>query len=399
VAVAGGTDPGAAPLVVHVIYRLDYGGLENGLVNLINTLAPARYRHAVACLAGYTDYRERLRPGVEVFDVAKRPGHDAGMLARLWRHFRRLRPAIVHSRNLAALEAQLPAWLAGVPGRVHGEHGRDVHDLDNARRRYRWLRRAYAPLVQRYVPLSAELEAYLRREVGIPARKIARICNGVDTARFTPAAATRDRAWLAGAPFDPAGRVVIGTVGRMEPVKDPLLLVRAFAALVAALPGARERLALVMIGTGSLYAAARAALDAAGLADLAWLPGARSDVAEPLRSFDLFVQPSLAEGISNTILEAMASGLPVVATAVGGNEELVVPGATGALVPRADVEAMAAAMRRYVDDVPLRRAHGGAARRRAESEFSLASMADRYAAVYDHLLGSARPAPARDAAA
>jgi len=253
--------------------------------------------------------------------------------------------------------------------------------------------------VQRYVPLSAELEAYLRREVGIPARKIARICNGVDTARFTPAAGPSDRVWLAGAPFDPAGRTVIGTIGRMEPVKDPLLLVRAFAALVATLPQGRERLALVMVGDGRLYADARSALAAAGLADIAWLPGARSDVAAALRSFDLFVLPSLAEGISNTILEAMASGLPVVATAVGGNEELIAPGVTGALVPRADAEAMAAALRRYVGDAPLRRAHGAAARRRAESEFSLASMAARYAALYDALLGSAGAAAARDAAA
>ncbi len=398
-AAAGGKDPEAPPLVVHVIYRLDYGGLENGLVNLINSLPAAHYRHAIACLAGFTDFRERLRAGVEVFDLGKRPGHDPGLAGRLWRHFRRLRPAIVHSRNLAALEAQLPAWLAGVPGRVHGEHGRDVHDLDNARRRYRWLRRAYAPLVQRYVPVSVELETYLRREVGIPARKIQRICNGVDTRRFAPGTRNAAGDWLAGAPFDPAGRLVIGSVGRMEPVKDPLLLVRAFAALVAAVPGGRERLALVMVGNGSLYEDARAALAAAGLADIAWLPGTRADVSEALRSFDLFVLPSLAEGISNTVLEAMASGLAVVATAVGGNDELIVPGVTGALVPRADVEAMAAAMRRYVDDAGLRRAHGGAARRRAESEFSLARMAERYGAVYDDLLGIARPAPARDAAA
>ena len=373
------------PLIAHVIHRLDFGGLENGLVNLINLLPAAEFRHAIVSLTTASSFRDRLRSGIEVIELNRREGQDWDLYPRLYRTFRRLRPAIVHTRNLATLEAQLPAMLAGVRGRIHGEHGRDVHDLDNKARKYRWLRRAFVPLVQRYIPLSQELERYLGAEVGVPARKIRRICNGVDTARFAPAETAR--AWLDAAPFAASGRIVIGSLGRMAAVKDPLLLADAFIRLVAQLPEGRARLALVMAGDGDLRPKVAARLAEAGLASICWLPGSQDDTPELLRALDIFVLPSLAEGISNTILEAMASGLPVIATAVGGNSELVQDGRTGSLVPRADPEALAAALLRYVVDPELRRAHGLAGRARAVAEFSLENMVANYAKVYREVLG------------
>jgi sugar transferase (PEP-CTERM/EpsH1 system associated) len=363
-----------SPLVAHVIHRLQVGGLENGLVNLINRLPPDRYRHVIVSLTDHSDFRRRLTRDVPVYDLHKRPGKDIGLYWRLWRLFRQLRPDIVHTRNLSALEAQIPAALAGVPVRVHGEHGRDVHDLDNTSRKYRWLRRGVSVLVHAYVPLSRELERYLVDEVGIPARKVTRIINGVDTERFHPSAE---------APRVDQDSLIIGTVGRMEAVKDPLNLVRAFRLLLEQRPDLRPRLRLLMVGDGSLAPQLRAELTAAGLAELAWLPGARDDTPELYRAMDVYVLPSLAEGISNTILEAMASGLPVIATNVGGNAELVEEGATGTLVPRADPEALADAIARYAESPDLRRQHGEAARRRAVAEFSLDTMVQRYADVYD----------------
>jgi sugar transferase (PEP-CTERM/EpsH1 system associated) len=161
------------PLIVHVIYRLDVGGLENGLVNIINHTPAERYRHAIISLTDVSEFRQRItRNDVPCIALHKRPGNDIGMLWKLWRLFREMRPAIVHSRNLAALEAQLPAWLAGVPCRIHGEHGRDVFDLDGTSRKYRWVRRLYQPLVHRYVPLSQELSNYLRKQVGVAESKL-----------------------------------------------------------------------------------------------------------------------------------------------------------------------------------------------------------------------------------
>jgi glycosyltransferase involved in cell wall biosynthesis len=148
-------------------------------------------------------------------------------------------------------------------------------------------------------------------------------------------------------------------------------------------PALRERMRLVMVGDGPLRAECRAVLAQAGVADLAWLPGERADVPALMRGLQGFVLPSLAEGISNTILEAMASGLPVIATAVGGNPELVSPGRTGELVPPDDVEAMAQALVRLAADPSRAAAMGRAGRAEVERRFSLQAMVAAYRALYE----------------
>ena len=143
------------PLVVHIVYRFDVGGLENGVVNLLNHMPPQAYRHAVLSLTEISDFKLRVqRPDVQFIALNKPPGHGLWLYARLARVLRELQPAVVHTRNLAALEMQIPAAWTGVRARVHGEHGRDVGDLDGSRRRYQWLRRAYRPFVHQYVALS-----------------------------------------------------------------------------------------------------------------------------------------------------------------------------------------------------------------------------------------------------
>jgi sugar transferase (PEP-CTERM/EpsH1 system associated) len=375
------------PLIVHFVYRLDVGGLENGLVNLINALPPERFRHAIVCLTDYTDFRYRIkRKDVVVHALHKRPGKDVGIYLKIWRLLRELRPDIVHTRNLATLDCQIAAAAAGVRCRLHGEHGRDMIDLDGSNRKYNLLRRMMRPLVHHYIPLSCDLEQWLQQQIRVPARRMTRIYNGVDGARFHPARGERDPLPIPG--FAPPGTTVIGTVGRMQEVKDPLTLVRAFLELLGTMPGGRDKLRLVLVGDGPLRAHAAALLDAAGAADLAWLPGSRDDVPELMRALDLFVLPSLAEGISNTILEAMATGLPVVATHVGGNAELVVNGVTGRLVPPADPVAMAKVLQEYVERPERMRAHGRAARARIEQEFTLEAMVQRYMALYNELLAA-----------
>ena len=141
-----------------------------------------------------------------------------------------------------------------------------------------------------------------------------------------------------------------------------------------------------MLGDGPLLGPVRALLDEAGMTHLAWLPGARDDVARVMRGLDLFVLPSLAEGVSNTILEAMASGLPVVATAVGGNPELVDDGRTGRLVPAADPQALATAILKYQADPDACRRQGREARTTVERNFSMTSMVNGYMSLYERLL-------------
>lgn len=373
------------PIVIaHVIYKLDVGGLENGLVNLINRMPADRYRHVIICMTDYTDFSSRIRQQVELHAMHKKPGKDPGLYLRLWKLFRKIKPDIVHTRNLATLEAQLPALLAGVRCRVHGEHGRDVHDLDGVRRKYQILRKLFRPIVDHFIPLSRELHDYLSADVGVDNKQITPICNGVDIDRFHPAEFTGIDDMPAS--FRGADVVVVGTVGRMEVVKDQLTLAHAFIDLVSRDPRMRAHVRLLMVGDGSCFQQVQDLLEKSGCSDIVWLPGSRSDVPEMLRIMDIFVLPSLAEGISNTILEAMATGLPVIATDVGGNSELVLEGETGYLVPRSDTRAMSSRLRNYVDHPAMIEQHGVNARNRIVAEFSIGQMVDKYMRVYDELI-------------
>jgi len=382
------------PLIVHIVFRFDTGGLENGVVNIINHLPRDAYRHAVISLTDVTDFRRRvMRADVEFIALNKRPGHAYTLYPRLFRLFREMRPAIVHSRNLAALETVAPAWAAGVPIRIHGEHGRDMLDLHGANRKYQWVRKLYRPFVTHYIALSRDLERYLCASVGVPIARVAQIYNGVDAVRFRPAES--GRSVIEGCPFRDPRLWLVGTVGRMDPVKDPLNLVRAFIRVLQLAPVKRERLRLLLVGDGALYSEARAMLTGAGVADLAWLPGERNDVPDILRGLDCFVLPSLGEGISNTILEAMATALPVIATNVGGNGELVDAGVTGELVPARDPHALAQPMLAYGRDREAAKAAGRNGRARVEREFSLEAMLGRYRGLYDRLLSADSPRAVR----
>lgn len=374
------------PLVVHLVYRLDIGGLETLLVDAINRMPAQRYRHAVVCLTDYTDFAQRItRPGVELFALHKPPGLGLASHVKLFKLLRRLRPAILHTYNLGTIEYAAVAMAAGVPVRVHAEHGRDAGDPNGTNRKHNLLRRLLVPVIDRYVPVSADLQQWLKEVVGIPDAKNQFIGNGVDTERFRAGPVAGDGA----EPWTAPGLFVIGTVGRLQDVKDQACLVDAFARLRQLLPAQRDRLRLVLVGDGPLRAKLAQRIAAAGLQDVAYLAGPRSDVAPVMRSFSLFALPSMAEGTPVTLLEAMASSLPVVATRVGGIPDLVVDGTTGTLVPPADPEQLASALASYISDgdgdSDLARRHGAAGRARVEQHYSIAAMLASYLALYDGL--------------
>lgn len=372
----------ARPLIVHVVYRFAVGGLENGVVNLINGLPRDRWRHAVVSLTEVDRaFAARIQtPGVALHALHKPPGQGFRQWPALARLFRELRPSIVHTRNLAALEAQLPAWWVGVPGRVHGEHGWDADDPDGRSRRHQWMRRAYKPFVQQTIALGQAIADYGRDRIGIAPERLHNIYNGVDTARFCPPQG--GRAAIPGCPFQQPGLWLVGTVGRMQTVKAQPMLARAFVHAIHAQPALRARLRLVLVGDGPLRAECEQVLQAAGMAELAWFAGERADVPDVMRGLDCFVLPSLAEGISNTILEAMATRLPVVATNVGANGELVVHGETGRLVAAGDPIALGEALLQLASDPQQAAAMGEAGRRGVEQRFSLGAMVAAYDNVY-----------------
>ena len=374
------------PLIAHVIHHFGVGGMENGIVNLINHMPPGRYRHAIVCLTGYSEFRKRLNQPVELVALNKRAGNDIGLYGRLFRELRRLKPAIVHTRNLAALEGQVVATAAGIGNRVHSEHGRDMFDLQGRNRKYNLLRQAIRPLVKHYIPVSKDLEQWLINTVRVNPAISTQIYNGVDSVKFSPLITPRVNF---GPPeFCPPDGFVIGAVGRMAEVKDYPNLVRAFVHMLELRPEICARARLVILGEGEARKSCLALLKQANVEHLAWLPGNRDDIADLMRQFDVFCLSSLGEGVSNTILEAMACGLPVVATAVGGNSELVDEGITGTLVPSTNPTAMAHALLTYYQDSARTRTHGAAGRVKIEAHFSMSAMVRGYLNVYDTVLNN-----------
>lgn len=380
----------ARPLILHVVHRFDVGGMENGVVNLINRLPEALADHAILALTeAAPGFTQRLkRPGVRVLALHKPPGPLLRFLPTLYRQFRALRPTVVHTRNVGTLEAQLAAMAARVPVRIHGEHGWDVGDLAGENRSLLRVRRVLRHAVHHQIALSTPTQRYLVERVGVPQGRVTNICNGVDIERFHPPG---DRAAVrAGlAAGDPVAQTllapdafIVGAVGRLAEVKNPLLLVAAFAAVRRRNAAFANKARLALIGDGQLLSAVRAQVQVQELSPVTWLPGSRDDVPACLQAFDLLCLPSLAEGISNAILEAMASGLPVIATDVGGNQELVTDGLTGTLVPSGEIDAMADAIETHFTNPSLAAGIGAAARDSAVRQFSIGAMVDQYHGVY-----------------
>ena len=371
------------PLVVHLIYRLDFGGLETLLAECINRMPAEKYRHAIVCLTDYSDFSKKItRSDVEIFALHKPPGLGLATHFSLWTLFRRIRPTILHTYNISALEYVAIAALAGVPIRVHAEHGRDASDPEGTNRKYNFLRRLLRPFVDRFIPVSADLRRWFRDTIGVSDTKNLLINNGVDIQQFALAKGRQPKMHVR---HFAENCFVIGTVGRIQDVKNHTGLIDAFIRLLAIFPEQKERLKLAIIGDGPLLPALKAKVNDAGIADSVWLPGARNDIANIMQTFSVFAMTSIAEGTPVVLLEAMASGLPVIATRVGGMPEVIIENVTGKLVPVNDPEEFAAAIAEYVRTPELVAQHGVAGRQRIENTYSIDAMLDAYTGLYDSL--------------
>jgi sugar transferase (PEP-CTERM/EpsH1 system associated) len=374
------------PLVAHIIYSLATGGLENGLVNILNRSPSDRYRHVIICITTAHEFAQRITAeDVQVIELHKREGHDLGFYWRLRQVLKELQPNIVHSRNLAALESQLCGLGLGNIRRVHGEHGREINDLDGSNWKYLQFRRLMRLFIHQYITVSQDLQQWLIDSVGVREDRVSHIYNGVDQACFAPLD-TRPLALLPQQWQALDGMLIVGTVGRLTPVKDQQLLLRAVAQLRDDRPEFSSQLRVVIVGDGPLRADLAKLVTELKLEDLVWMAGDRDDVSALLCTLDVFVLPSLAEGVSNTVLEAMASGLPVIATAAGGNIELVEEGFNGSLFPVGDYHALAQALGGLLDDDEMRAMQGKNARDRVCQRFDWDRTVEAYLAVYDALI-------------
>ena len=360
--------------VMHVVFGFHPGGMELGVLKLVNGLDPRRIRSAVCSTQGARELAPMLAPQVAFFELQRRAGNDPRLVWDLCRLFRRERPHIVHTHAWGTLlEGLIAARLARVPIVVHGEHGTlQLHARQRVCQRYAWSR------VDRLLSVSSRLAERMAHEVGFPLNRIQTIRNGVDLSRFAGNISHSEARRVLNLP---AEGTVVGAVGRLVPVKDHLGLLETAALLGR--DGLRP--VVVIAGDGPLRADIENRAAALGINHQVRLLGHRQDIDTVLAALDVFVLPSRSEGLSNTILEAMAASVPVVATRVGGADEMVEDDATGILVPAASPPALAAALARLLQDPELRLAMGRAGRARVEREFDLLKTVRQYEGLYADL--------------
>jgi glycosyltransferase involved in cell wall biosynthesis len=357
--------------VLHVLNTLQTGGAEYLVLNIAKVFDRARFELLVASMEGDGEIGAELRAaGVPTFTLHRRKGLDATLVPKLVALCRRQHIDVVHTHNVAP-------WLyAGLAGRLagaavcHTEHS----NLFTNQRALKRAERLLGFITRAVICDGEDVRRQLIEEQGLSPRNVVTIYNGVDTRLYGQAQGSR--AALRSSAGLPQDARVVGTVARLEPVKDQSTLLRAFTQVAAAEPSAR----LCLIGDGSQRAALEAQAAAPELAGRVVFLGRRADVASLLPLFDVFALSSTSEGLPLTILEAMAAGLPVVSTAVGAIPEVIVQGAgeTGLLCPPADPARLGAALLALVRDVPRARAMGQAGQRRARALFDLREMTRRY---------------------
>ena len=366
-------------VIVHLIYRYDIGGLEKVMTATINGL-PDHYQHIVISLTTISDeISAELNREVRLIALNKKGGHDLGIYWKIYRLLREIKPDILQSYNLPTIEYQFIAWLAGIKKRIHAEHGRDASDPEGKSKKYNRLRRWMRPFINHWIGVSADLQQWLDREIGVAPAKNHLITNGIDTKQFHPPEQKGRDLRLEG--FASRDNIVIGTIGRLDPVKDQAALISALAHIRQQNPEMGQRIIIAIIGHGPLHEQLRLKIADLKLEQQVWLPGPRYDISRQLQDFDIFALPSIAEGIPITLLEAMATGLPVIASRVGGIPEVVIE-ETGTLIPAQAPERLTEAIVRYMQSDTLREQHGTAAREQVIKHYSQIEMIKKYLTIY-----------------
>jgi sugar transferase (PEP-CTERM/EpsH1 system associated) len=363
--------------ILHVIPQLMPGGTEYALLRLICALGDEEFEHGICATRGVdVEFVRRQMVTSKVFCVGAPGARYQFPFFRLVQTMRSLQPDVVHSRNWGGIEAVPAARLTGVPVVVHSEHGYELDSTERLPYRRRIFRQAVYAMADSVFTNSCELRDYHARQAWVSADTVRVICNGVDTDRFKPEPSLRQQ--LREELRIPKDSLLVGSVGRLVTIKDHVTLLKA----VSSLAGQGLNLRVLLVGAGpEMEKLQRHAAEDANIVGRVIFTGASDRVPELLNAMDVFVLPSRGEGMSNTLLEAMATALPVVASRVGGNPELIEHGCTGFLFMPAEIANLAGALMRLYDR-DVRQQVGTAARERVILRFSLERMVRDYRDLY-----------------
>ena len=373
--------------VVHIIDGLGWAGMEQMVASLVCRIDKSKFQvfllSEIPMKKSVIDQVAFLKSqGVKVIFLqqTQRKKFLAKDYFKLLKH---LQPLIIHSHSGVWRDCCLGALLAGVPHQFHTEHGR-IFLADNSRTR---LTHRYLTFFRnKVIAVSDDVKQFLHDNVGIPKDKLLTIHNGIDVTKFSKGNGSSNKRQELGLKKDD---IILIAVGRLNPVKDYDTLIRAISQIKQELAN-KYIFKLIIVGPetkdhlsggGTLLRLRNLANDLNVDDRIAFL-GKRADIPELLGTADVFVQTSLTEGLSMSIMEAMSCQLPVVATNVGGNKELISDGETGYLVPSRDAQAVAKALKTQILDDTLRLRMGANGRQRILNKFSLEHMTKRYESLY-----------------
>ena len=360
--------------ILHICDSFNMGGLENGIINIINGSDNTETSHEICCIRQSGAAATRLNKPIYIWEINKAPDTTWGHFNQLVRVIKERQPDIVHTRNWGAIDGVIAARIAGVKVVIHGEHGWNIADPGGMNQKRRLARRVLSPFIDKYIAVSDDIRQWLESSCSISSKKIVKIINGVDTQKFHPDGEKAKIRFQLGL----SDEIVIGAAGRLDPIKKFDILVEAFSVLKMN----HEKIKLIIAGDGSESKNIRKKVAEKGVFKDVLLLGERHDLQEIYKIMDIFVLPSLNEGISNTILEAMATGLPVIATRVGGNCELIEHNYTGMLIEPDSVGSLVNALNYYLNNSEIAEQHRKKARMNALSCFSLQAMLDNYNNLY-----------------
>jgi sugar transferase (PEP-CTERM/EpsH1 system associated) len=364
--------------ICHVLLSLDVGGLERNVLNQVRCAPGIGEECTVVCLERPGELAPQVRAlGARVISMGKRAGLRPGMVRRLRNVFRDLLPDVVHTHQIGTLLYAGPAakW-AGVPLTVHTEHGKEPYQR---RWRTRMLGRVAGTFTHTFFCLTEDMASQVRASRVVPNRKIRVIFNGIDTSQFTDPCETSHVGASLGIP--PRSKV-IGTVGRLTEIKRQDVLIRAFAKVKARFESAH----LLLVGDGPLRERLEELAVSLGIGGSVHFAGYQSPTAPYIQIMTIFALTSRSEGMPQAAIEASVTGLPVVASRVGGLPELIEQGRTGLLVPEGDDSGFAEAFCRLLEDPASARRMGEAARQHAIARFDIGRMAADYHSYFAGLL-------------
>lgn len=364
---------------MQITHDLNYGGLQRLVVDISKGLDKSKYEVAVCVLREGGPLEEELLK--EDIRIIKLPHSNNSVdhlsFWKLYKIFKEEKPDIIHTHNTQPfIEGGIAALLAGIPVKIHTDHGRQFPD----KRRYMYAERIFSHFTNQIIAVSESLKDDISRYEGIRPDKIMVIPNGIDGGKYNiKIDKNKKRREL---DIDNKYNIILGFVGRLSPEKGLIYLVKAMEAIVKEFPN----VLLLIVGEGVLLEELKRESIALGIERNIRFLGPRSDINEILGILDIFVLPSLREGLPLVLLEAAVASLPIIATDVGGNNQVVKHGINGLLVKHGDAAPICDALRQLILNDKMRQGFGRKSYNLFINNFTIEKMISEYENIYQSCL-------------